>query len=31
MCLTTLLFQPPYCPEVNPIERVWQELKRWLQ
>ncbi|PSO55069.1 MAG: hypothetical protein BRC40_01860 [Cyanobacteria bacterium QH_8_48_120] len=26
-----LLFQPPYCPEVNPIERVWQELKRWLQ
>jgi hypothetical protein len=26
-----LLFQPPYCPEVNPIERVWQEFKRWLQ
>lgn len=25
-----LLFQPPYCPEVNPIERVWQELKRVL-
>ncbi|PSO63482.1 MAG: hypothetical protein BRC36_08095 [Cyanobacteria bacterium QH_2_48_84] len=19
-----LLFQPPYCPELNPIERVWQ-------
>ncbi|WP_199309062.1 IS630 family transposase [Nodosilinea sp. FACHB-13] len=25
-----LLFQPPYCPEVNPIERLWQELKRVL-
>ena len=22
-----LLFQPPYCPEVNPIERVWQYIK----
>ncbi|PSP14436.1 MAG: IS630 family transposase, partial [Cyanobacteria bacterium SW_11_48_12] len=22
---------PPYCPELNPIEQVWQELKRWLQ
>jgi transposase len=22
-----LLFQPPYCPEVNPIERVWEYLK----
>ena len=18
-----LLFQPPYCPELNPIERLW--------
>jgi transposase len=26
-----LLFQPPYCPELNPIERFWQQLKRWLQ
>ena len=25
-----LLFQSPYCREVNPIERVL-ELKRWLQ
>jgi putative transposase len=25
-----LLFQPPYCPELNPIERLWQELKRAL-
>ncbi|WP_448533212.1 transposase [Parathermosynechococcus lividus] len=23
-----LIFQPPYCLEVNPIERVWQDLKR---
>lgn len=22
-----LLFQPPHCPELNPIERVWQDLK----
>jgi transposase len=22
-----LLFQPPYCPEVNPIERVWEHIK----
>ena len=28
-----LLFQPPYSPDVNPIERVWQFVKdklRWL-
>jgi transposase len=27
-----LLFQPPYCPELNPIENLWQYLKadlRW--
>lgn len=27
-----LLFQPPYCPELNPIERLWLHLKvdlRW--
>jgi transposase len=24
------LFQPPHCPELNPIERYWQHLKgRW--
>lgn len=23
-----LLFQPPYSPELNPIERLWQELKK---
>lgn len=26
-----LLFQPPHCPELNPIERVWQHLKRGLR
>jgi transposase len=23
-----LLFQPAYCPELNPIERLWQHLKK---
>ncbi|NJK82298.1 MAG: IS630 family transposase [Chloroflexaceae bacterium] len=22
-----LVFQPPYCPEVNPVEHVWQDLR----
>jgi transposase len=22
-----LMFQPTHCPEVNPVERVWQELR----
>lgn len=26
-----LLFQPPHCPELNPIEQVWQYLKRRLR
>jgi transposase len=29
-----LLFRPPDCPELNPIERVWRDLKddvAWLQ
>ena len=26
-----LLFLPPYCPELNPIERLWQDLKRRIQ
>ena len=26
-----LLFQPPYCPQVNPIERFWKELKKKLR
>jgi hypothetical protein len=27
----TLLLQPPYCPELNPIERLWQHLKKDLK
>ena len=26
-----LLFQPPYCPELNPIERVWEYIKYHLR
>ncbi|MBW4599925.1 MAG: transposase [Calothrix sp. FI2-JRJ7] len=26
-----LLFQPPYTPEVNPIERFWKEIKKSLK
>ncbi|KAB8332766.1 IS630 family transposase, partial [Scytonema tolypothrichoides VB-61278] len=26
-----LLFQPPYSPQVNPIERLWKELKKRLK
>ena len=26
-----LLFQPPYSPQVNPIERLWKELKKALK
>lgn len=26
-----LLFQPPYCPELNPIERVWLYIKQKLK
>ena len=25
-----LLFQPPHTPQVNPIERLWEEIKRHL-
>ncbi len=25
-----LVFFPPYTPELNPIERVWRDLKDWL-
>ncbi len=26
-----LLFQPPYSPQVNPIERFWKHLKKYLK
>lgn len=26
-----LLFQPPYSPELNPIERLWEEIKKELK
>ena len=26
-----VLFQPAYCPELNPIERLWQHLKKDLR
>ena len=26
-----LMFQPPHCPQLNPIEQVWQYLKRQLR
>ncbi len=25
------MFQPPHCPESNPIEQIWQYLKRGLR
>ncbi|PSO72360.1 MAG: hypothetical protein BRC37_11895 [Cyanobacteria bacterium QH_3_48_40] len=25
------LFPSPYCPDLNPIERVWQYLKRQIK
>jgi len=26
--LVILLFQPPHSPEVNPIKRLWKEIKK---
>ena len=26
-----LIFQSPYCPQVNPIERLWKEIKKHLK
>lgn len=26
----TLIFLPPYSPDLNPIELVWKDLKRWV-
>jgi len=27
----TIVFQPPYCPQVNPIERLWKEIQKHLK
>ena len=26
-----LLFLPPYCPELNPVERLWQAIKKGIR
>ncbi len=26
-----LIFLPPYSPELNPIEKEWANLKKWLK
>lgn len=26
-CVKPSVFLPPYCPELNPIERLWQDIK----
>lgn len=26
-----LLFQPAYSPQVNPIERLWKEIKKYIR
>ena len=28
--MSVSLFLPPYAPELNPIERLWRDLKDWL-
>lgn len=30
-CGAILLFLPPYCPQLNPIEVLFGMLKRWIQ
>ena len=25
-----MIFLPPYCPELNPIEQFWKNIKQWL-
>ena len=27
----SIIFLPPYSPELNPIEKLWANLKRWLK
>lgn len=26
-----LVFLPPYCPDLNPIEKFWANMKRWIK
>jgi transposase len=26
-----LIFLPPYCPDLNPIEKFWANMKRWIK
>jgi transposase len=25
------IYQPPYSPELNPVERVFEEVRRWVE
>jgi transposase len=26
-----LIFLPPYSPDLNPIEKFWENMKRWIK
>jgi transposase len=26
-----IIFLPPYCPDLNPIEKFWTNMKRWIK
>jgi transposase len=26
-----IIFLPPYCPDLNPIEKFWANMKRWIK
>ena len=27
----SIIFLPPYCPDLNPIEKFWANMKRWIK